>query len=342
MVKHGRGGVCCREDECDYECRPKMDKPMGKLLGFKPGDVELCTLKGCKDFPVGVTLNNAPYIRGREFITFRGVIRALKNHYSKHHPGIRPAFLYKEKEELNSSDRAARGLLMQRARTARYRERKAWDREFLVKRGIGIYKMKHPLNTKPLTFLAQIGDISFLPWVRRLKVEPMSTAMLVGDEPWVFQFHSWRMIHESLLGKAQSTVHGTWNAVIKCFSAAIMQESEEETATFDDKMLRMLYECFLCQINMVLSDECLRENFQIPTFVIENVIHCAWAPGVGYTGNLHRVERVRDWEARCRQWMFDADHYAQNYADEVMVRQGATFLASVSNTSVDMLLTDKK
>ncbi len=337
-----RSGVCCREDDCDYECQPKLDRPMGKLLGLKPGNVELCTLKGCKDFPMGMTLNNAPKLCGREFSKFRGVVRALKNHYSKHHPGIRPVFLYKKKEELNSPDRATRDLFMQRARMARSRERKTWDRDILVKRGINIYKMKHPPSMEPHRLLAQISDISFYPWVKRLKMEPVSTAMLVGDEPWVFQFHPWRMIHKSLLSKAQSTVHGTWNAIIKCFSAALVQKSEEETVTSDDKMLHMLYECFLCQINMILSDVRLRENFQIPTFVIENVIHCVRGPGVGYTGNLRRVERVQDWEARCRQWMADANCYAQSYADEVMVRRGAVFLASVSNTSIRMPLTDEE
>ncbi len=342
MMVYGRGGVRCRQDGCNYECQPKMDKPIGKLLGLKPGDVELCTLKGCKDFPVGMTLNNAPCLHGREFAAFRNVIRALKSHYTKYHPDVRPMFLYKEKQEVCIPERIARGLLMQRARTARYRERKAWDRDFLVRRGIGIYKIKHPLDTKRNASLVPIGDINFLPWVRRLKVEPISTEMLVGDEPWVFQFQPWRTIHGSLFSRVQSTVNGAWDIISKCFSHAIMQKTEEQDGGFNDKMLRMFYECFLCQTNLIMSYEGLQENLKIPTFVVENIKQCVRAPGVGYTGDLYRVEPVQDREARCQQWMIAAEKYAHNYADEQMVRQGAMFLASVSQSSADKSPTDEK
>ncbi len=338
MVGNGRGGVRCREEGCGYEFQPRMDRPLRKILGSRPGDVELCTLKfeGSKDFPVGMTLNNAPHLYGRKLTMFRGVMRSMKNHYVRHHPGVRPAFLYKVKGGMFKSDRIARGLLMQRARTARYKERKAWDRDFLVQRGISMYKIKHPLDTEPSASLAPICDVNFLPWVTRLSVEPVSTAMIMGDEPWVFQFPPWRKIHEFLVGKAERSVLGAWNAVSKCFSAAIMQTGKhDQDGGFDDKMLCMLYECFLCQRNIILSDEHLHKNVHMPTFVINNIIQCARTQGVGYIGDLYRVELAEEWEARCKQWMLDAEEYATKYADEQMVKQGARFLTYGSNTSVD-------
>eukprot|EP01084_Bolivina_argentea_P083935 151931_1 len=136
-------GIACREEGCMYEYYPRM-RSLGRYLGRYPGNVELCTVEGCESIPAGVTLNNAPHLFNLEFSKFQCVVRALQSHYSKHHPSVRPIYLYKEK--VTNLHRAAHERSLQRTRSARYRERKKGDRDYLVKRAIGIYKVNHPMD----------------------------------------------------------------------------------------------------------------------------------------------------------------------------------------------------
>ncbi len=58
---------------CGYEYRPNIRSELGRLLGGYPGDVPICSLRGCEGLPiaVGMTLNNAPDLGGPESLNLK-------------------------------------------------------------------------------------------------------------------------------------------------------------------------------------------------------------------------------------------------------------------------------
>ncbi len=305
-----------------YEYHP-MVQPFGSLFGRNPGDVELCTVEGCESIPAGMTLNNAPHLFSPELNKFQCVVRALQSHYSKHHPGIRPTYLYKEK--VTNPHRSAHERSLQRTRSARYRERKKGDRDYLVKRAIGIYKVNHPKDDERRQVFAPISDVDFFPWVKRLKVTPRSSAMLVGDNPWVFEDHFWRTVQESLLYGTHKGVYDVFNAIEKRFSNALKQKRKRDE-DINDVVVSVLYKCFCFQRELMKQHNV---EIMIPYFVLGNIIECVRKVGLGYAGTLKSKEPYDVWKSRCRSWMEDAERYAQQYADRRILKERESSSPSV-------------
>ncbi len=301
-------GIACREEGCTYEYHPRICS-LGRLLGRNPGKVELFTVEGCESIPAGVTLNNAPHLFSPELNKFQCVVRALQSHYSKHHPGVRPTYLYKEK--VTNLHRVAHERSLQCARSARYRERKKRDRDYLVKRAIGIYKVNHPMDNDQGQVFTSISDVDFFPWVRRLKVMPKSSAMLVGDEPWVFENHFWRTVQESLSSGIHKRVHDAFDAIDEQFNSALKWKRKRDEDV-NNVVVSVLYKCFCYQREMMKQ-----QNIEmiIPCFVLGNLIECVRKVGLGYAGLLRRKEPYGVWESRCRSWWEGAERYAKQYAD---------------------------
>ncbi len=291
-----------------YEYYPRM-RSLGRYLGRYPGTVELCTVEGCESIPAGVTLNNAPHLFNLEFSKFQCVVRALQTHYSKHHPSVRPIYLYKEK--VTNLHRAAHERSLQRTRSARYRERKKGDRDYLVKRAIGIYKVNHPMDGNQHQVFAPISDVNFLPWVRRLKAMPGSSAMLMGDDLWVFENHFWRTVQESLLSGIHKRVHDALDAIDEQFRSALQRKRKRDDDV-NNMIVSVLYKYFCFQRELMQQQNI---ELVIPCFVLGSLIECVQKVGLGYVGTLQRIEPYGVWESRCQSWRESSERYAQQYVD---------------------------